>query len=83
VGEEVPPSKHDLREEFATMLVLSRKRNEAIVINDDIRIMVVAVHGNQVRLGVEAPDSVKIIREELCNRADGSLQLARESRPAC
>ena len=51
------------------MLVLSRKRNEAIVIDGDIRIMVVAVHGNQVRLGVDAPDSVKIVRKELRDRA--------------
>jgi carbon storage regulator len=47
------------------MLVLSRKLNETIVINGDIRIMVVAIRGNQVRLGIEAPDSVGIFREEL------------------
>jgi carbon storage regulator CsrA len=73
-GEETSASTHDLREEFATMLVLSRKRNEAIVINGDIRIIVVASHGNQVRLGVEAPDSVKIVREELRDRADWAVQ---------
>ncbi|HZW30608.1 MAG TPA: carbon storage regulator CsrA [Isosphaeraceae bacterium] len=57
------------------MLVLSRKRNEAIVINGDIRIMVVDVRGNQVRLGIEAPDSVRIFRKELCDRAGGGEQL--------
>jgi carbon storage regulator len=51
------------------MLVLSRKRNEAIVINGNIRIMVVDIRGNQVRLGIEAPNSVGILREELCERA--------------
>jgi len=51
------------------MLVLSRKRNETIIINGDIRITVVDIRGNQVRLGIEAPDSVGIFREELCERA--------------
>jgi carbon storage regulator len=50
------------------MLVLSRKRNETIIINGDIRIMVVDIRGNQVRLGIEAPDSVRIVRQELCER---------------
>lgn len=50
------------------MLVLSRTRNETIVIDGDIRIMVVDIRGNQVRLGIEAPDSVRIVREELCER---------------
>jgi carbon storage regulator len=50
------------------MLVLSRKLDETIVINGDIRITVVGVRGNQVRLGIEAPRSVRIFREELCER---------------
>jgi carbon storage regulator len=52
------------------MLVLSRKRNESIVIHGDIRITVVDIRGNQVRLGIEAPDSVGIFRQELFGRAD-------------
>jgi carbon storage regulator len=48
------------------MLVLSRKLNEAIVIDGSIRIVVVGVRGNHVRLGIEAPDRVGIYREELC-----------------
>jgi carbon storage regulator len=51
------------------MLVLGRKRHETIIINGDIRIMVVDIRGNQVRLGIEAPDSVRIVRQELCERA--------------
>ena len=50
------------------MLVLSRKRNETIIIDGDIRIVVVDIRGNQVRLGIEAPDSVRIVRQELCER---------------
>lgn len=48
------------------MLVLSRKANETIVIEGNIRITVVGIRGNQVRLGIEAPDRVAIYREELC-----------------
>ncbi len=50
------------------MLVLTRKLNEAIIINRDIRITVVALRGNQVRLGIEAPESVSVLREELYER---------------
>ena len=48
------------------MLVLSRKPNEAIIINGNIRVMVVGIRGSHVRLGIEAPESVAIFREELC-----------------
>jgi carbon storage regulator len=48
------------------MLVLTRKVNESIVIGDDIRITVVAARRNVVRLGVEAPPQITILREELC-----------------
>ena len=48
------------------MLVLSRKLNQSIVINGDIRITVVSIRGNQVRIGIEAPDRWRIFREELC-----------------
>jgi carbon storage regulator len=48
------------------MLVLTRKANESIVIGDDIRITVVATRGKVVRIGVEAPPQITILREELC-----------------
>lgn len=47
------------------MLVLSRKRMERIQIGQEIRITVVKFDRNQVRLGIEAPGDVSIIREEL------------------
>lgn len=47
------------------MLVLSRKVNETIVIGDDIEIMVVALEGDRVRLGVKAPPGVSVHRGEI------------------
>jgi carbon storage regulator len=47
------------------MLVLSRKRSEQILIGDTIRITVVKLEGNQVRLGIEAPTTLPIVRGEL------------------
>ena len=47
------------------MLVLSRKRNESIVIDDHIVITVVEVRGDKVRLGIEAPREVPIHRSEV------------------
>jgi carbon storage regulator len=49
------------------MLVLSRKQFEGIQIGADIRIKIVKVDRNQVRLGIEAPDNVMIVRDELVN----------------
>jgi carbon storage regulator len=55
------------------MLVLSRKKNESIVINNDITIVVVEIRGDKVRLGVEAPKEVPVHRREVydaIHRAD-------------
>ncbi len=51
------------------MLVLSRKLNETIVINGNIHVTVVGLRGNQVRIGIEAPDSIAIFRKELFDRS--------------
>ena len=47
------------------MLVLSRKKNESIVINDDITIVVVEIRGDKVRLGVEADEKIPVHRREV------------------
>jgi|TARA_B110000495_G_scaffold93156_1_gene80509 carbon storage regulator len=47
------------------MLVLSRKKNESIVINDDITIVIVEIRGDKVRLGIEAPKEVPVHRREV------------------
>lgn len=67
------------------MLVLSRKRLEGIRIGDDIRITVIRFDRNQVRLGIEAPSDVVIIREELLDEDDHQAQIAwhRSDRESC
>ncbi len=55
------------------MLVLSRKQNEKIVIADNISITVLKVKGNTVRLGIDAPRDVRIVRGELPPKEEESL----------
>ncbi len=50
------------------MLVLTRKLGEVITIGDEIRITVVSIEGNQVKLGIDAPKSVKVHRAEIYER---------------
>ncbi len=47
------------------MLVLSRKKNESIVINNDITIVVVEIRGDKVRLGIDAPKEIPVHRREV------------------
>ncbi|MDF9758886.1 carbon storage regulator [Peribacillus simplex] len=47
------------------MLVLTRKLNEAIMIGDDIEITILAVEGEQIKLGINAPKNVDIHRKEI------------------
>jgi carbon storage regulator len=58
------------------MLVLSRKPGERILIGDDIAVTVVRVAQGIVRIGVEAPQDLPIVREEIKDQVDG-----RRSRP--
>lgn len=47
------------------MLVLSRKKREYIVINDVVRVTVIEIRGDKVRLGIEAPDHMSVHRSEV------------------
>ena len=73
------------------MLVLSRKTNESIIINDTIRVTVVGLKGDRVRLGIEAPRDVSVDRGEVHARkvqfidvpvhCDGSVDLGGDLVP--
>jgi len=61
------------------MLVLSRKVGEAIHIDGQIKVTVVRISGNRVKIGVEAPDDVHIIRKELSEWHEFSFGVPRST----
>jgi carbon storage regulator len=50
------------------MLVLTRKLNESILLDDDVEITVLGVEGSQVKIGIKAPQDIKVYRKEVYNR---------------
>lgn len=50
------------------MLILTRRIGESLIIGDDIEVVVLGIQGNQIRLGVKAPEDVTILREELYHK---------------
>lgn len=63
------------------MLVLSRKPGESIAIGDSIRVTIVEVSGDRVKVGIEAPQEVIILRQELCEAVEAENRAARQVRP--
>ncbi|MFZ5986030.1 MAG: carbon storage regulator CsrA [Bacillota bacterium] len=63
------------------MLVLTRKKNESIVINDNIEITIVDVQGDQVRIGINAPKSVSIYRKEIYLEIQAENKKAADVKP--
>lgn len=61
------------------MLVLSRKKNESIIIDDQIVIMVVDIRGDRVRLGIEAPKHVTVHRREVYDLIQADKKRAQEA----
>jgi carbon storage regulator CsrA len=62
------------------MLVLARKLNEAITIGDDIVVKVISVEKGVVKLGIDAPTSVSIVRNELLDDVkDANIAAAKSS----
>ncbi|MDA1161555.1 MAG: carbon storage regulator [Planctomycetota bacterium] len=57
------------------MLVLSRKPGERILIGDKVAITIVRIGPNTVRLGIDAPRDMNIVREELCVEQSGEAEL--------
>ena len=61
------------------MLILSRKTNEKIMIGDDISISIIEIRGDQVRIGVDAPKTVKVFRQEVFDAIRAENRAAAES----
>ena len=61
------------------MLALSRKKNEAIVINNNIEITVLEVKGEQVKLGISAPKEVPVYRKEVYVQIQEANTMATEA----
>ncbi len=64
------------------MLVLTRKPNQAIVIGDDVRVVVVSVDRDQVRIGIEAPRDVSVHRAEVYEEIRGGAATPAHSEKA-
>ena len=64
------------------MLVLSRHRDESIMIGDDVVITIVDIRGDKVRLGIDAPQSIPVHRQEVYDAIQRENQNAAQLRPA-
>jgi carbon storage regulator len=60
------------------MLVLSRKKDEKIVIGDQITLMVIDIRGDKVRLGIEAPKDVAVHRQEVYEAIQKEMEMENE-----
>lgn len=58
------------------MLVVSRKKDESIIIGDNIKVTIVEISKDRIRIGVDAPENVKIVRSELYDTERFNMQAA-------
>ena len=64
------------------MLILSRRKNESIVVNGNIRIVVVDIRGDKVQLGVEAPKDVPVFLSEVWKKSLWDLRATSSEEPS-
>ena len=65
------------------MLVLSRKPGERIFVGDDVKITIIRIGPNSVRIGIDAPGHMNIVREELCIEENAVASAADNSNGKC
>jgi carbon storage regulator len=68
-----------------TMLVLTRKSNQSIMIGDEIEVSVLSVMGEKVRIGIQAPQKVPVFRKEIyleIHRETGAIVVSDGAKPA-
>ena len=58
------------------MLVLHRKKGESLIINDNIKITIIDISGEKVKIAVEAPKEIPVLRSELVNAAEANKEAA-------
>jgi len=63
------------------MLILTRRVGEALVIDDEVTVTVLGVKGNQVRIGVNAPKTVSVHREEIYERIKNERDSSAQPQP--
>lgn len=62
------------------MLILTRTPGETLRIGNDIQVIVLSVKGNQVRIGIEAPSTVEVHRQEIYDRIHGAPQAPKPAK---
>lgn len=62
------------------MLILTRRPGESLLIGDDVEITLINVEGNQVKVGIKAPDAITILRAELVDRQVNRIESDRNER---
>lgn len=73
---------NEREEEGATMLVLSRHRDESIMIGDDIVVTIVDIRGDKVRLGINAPQDIPVHRQEVFEAIKRESRNTPDARPS-
>ncbi|WP_194756164.1 carbon storage regulator CsrA [Aliidiomarina indica] len=61
------------------MLILTRRIGETLIVNDDIKVTVLAINGSQVKIGIQAPADVSVHREEIYLRIQSEQARTRET----
>jgi len=72
---------NSITQEGATMLVLSRQRDETIMIGDDIEVTVVDIRGDKVRIGINAPKEISVHRKEVYDAIRRENRAAAQVKP--
>jgi carbon storage regulator len=77
ISDSINNPPQDLKKKI--LLILTRRVNESLVVGDQVKVTVLALKGNQVRIGIDAPKHVEVHREEICKRVQ--QQRADENTP--